>query len=263
MSTAENTAGEMWGKGGRYYDEISFAISDALAHAAQRLDAQEGEKVLDVATGTGWSARNIARRGAEVTGIDIAADLLAAARLLSAHVVPKIFFEEANAEALPFRNASFDAVISTFGVMFAPDQAKAASEIARVCRPGGRVVLATWTPDGAVARFFAMIGQHSDAPPPAVSPLLWGDPKHVEKLLGGAFDLSFETGVSDGYHAGVGEMWDWFVRGFGPLRQLSERLPLDKLAALKRDFDAYHAHYAVPAGLHVKREYLITMGTRN
>lgn len=262
MRTAENTAGEMWGKGGRNYDEISFAISDALAHAAQRLNAQAGEKVLDIATGTGWSARNVARRGAEVTGIDIAADLLAAARGLSAHVEPKIVFQEANAEALPFRDASFDGVISTFGVMFAPDQAKAAGEIARVCRPGGRAVLATWTPDGAVARFFAMIGQHSQAPPPVASPLLWGDPKHVERLLGGAFDLAFESGVSDGYHAGADEMWGWFTRGFGPLRQLAESLPPDKLAALRRDFDAYHAHYTVPAGLHVKREYLITMGTR-
>ena len=139
---------------------------------------------------------------------------------------------------------------------------RAASEIARVCRPGGRLVLATWVPDGAVARFFALIAKHSGAPPPAASPIAWGDPAHVEKLLGGAFDLKFEPGVSNAYHDTPEDVWQWYVRGFGPLRQLSESLPEDRLAALRHDLDAYHAPYAVPAGLHIKREYLLTIGRR-
>jgi SAM-dependent methyltransferase len=255
-------AAGMWGRGGRHYDDVSFAISDALAHAAQRLDAQAGERILDVATGTGWSARNVARRGAAVTAVDISDELLAAARELSAHIRPPIELRQADAEHLPFPDAAFDGVISTFGVMFALDQAQAAAELARVCRPGGRLVLATWAPVGAVAEFFGIIARHSGAPPLPSSPLAWGDPAHVEKLLGKAFELSFEPGVSNAYHGGEQDIWEWYTRGFGPLRQLAESLPADRAAALRRDVDGYHSHYAVPAGLHVKREYLVIIGRR-
>jgi SAM-dependent methyltransferase len=110
-------AAAMWGRGGKEYDEVSFAISDALAHAAQRLNARAGERILDVATGTGWSARNVARRGATVTGVDISPELLAAAGDLSQHIRPPIEFRLADAEQLPFDDGAFDGVISTFGVM--------------------------------------------------------------------------------------------------------------------------------------------------
>jgi ubiquinone/menaquinone biosynthesis C-methylase UbiE len=255
-------AATMWARGGKHYDDVSFAISDALAHATQRLNARAGERILDVATGTGWSSRNVARTGAMVTGIDIADELLAAARELSAHVQPAIEYLRADAERLPFDDAAFDGVISTFGVMFAFDQARAAAELGRVCRSGGRLVLTTWAPAGAVAEFFDVIARHSDAPPPPSSPLAWGDPTQVEKLLGKMFDLKFEHGVSNAFHGSVDDIWNWYTRGFGPLRQLAESLPPDRAERLKRDIDAYHSHYAVPAGLHVKREYLLTIGRR-
>jgi len=255
-------AATMWGRGGRSYDEVSFAISDALAHAAQRLNARDGERILDVATGTGWSARNVARRGAVVTAVDISPELLAAAADLSGHIRPPIEFRLGDAEQLPFDDGTFDGVISTFGVMFAINQAAAAAELGRVCRSGGRLVLATWAPEGAVAEFFGVIGRHSDAPPPPSSPLAWGDPAHVEKLLGKDFELKFERGVSNAYHGSAEDIWDWYTRGFGPLRQLAESLPPDRVRLFKRDVDAYHQHYAVPAGLHIKREYLLTMGRR-
>ncbi|MBR0692597.1 class I SAM-dependent methyltransferase [Bradyrhizobium lablabi] len=256
------TAATAWGRGGKHYDDVSFAISDALAHGAQRLNPRAGERILDVATGTGWSARNVARVGAVVIGVDISEELLAAARELSAHVRPPIEFQQADAERLPFDDGAFDGVISTFGVMFAFDHAQAAAELARVCRPGGRLALTTWAPAGAVAEFFGIIARHSDAPPPPSSPLAWGDPPHVEKLLGKAFDLKFEPGVSNAYHGSAEDIWNWYTRGFGPLRQLAESLPPDRLERLKCDLDAYHQHYAVPAGLHVKREYLLTLGRR-
>lgn len=269
MSTSDETvlshhraAAMVWDQGGKHYDDVSFAISDALKHAAQRLDAREGHRILDVATGTGWSARNAARMGAEVTGIDIADGLLAAARELSAHIRPPIKFQLADAERLPFADGAFDGVISTFGVMFAADQARAAAELGRVCRSGGRLVLATWAPVGSVAEFFGTIGKHSDAPPPPASPLAWGDPANVENLLGDAFELIFEQGVAHAYHADAGAIWDWYVRGFGPLRQLAASLDADRAEALKRDVDAFHQHYAVPAGLHVRRDYLLTIGRR-
>jgi SAM-dependent methyltransferase len=255
-------AAETWGQGGRAYDEVSFAISDALAHAAQRLNAQAGERILDVATGTGWTARNAARSGAEVVAVDIAPALLDAARELSAHVRPAITFELADAERLPFPDARFDGVISTFGVMFAHDQRQAAAELARVCRPGGRLVLATWAPGGAVGQFFAVIARHSDAPPPAASPMAWGDPDHAQELLGRAFDLRFEPGVSHACHDDVEHIWRWYARGFGPIRRLLENLDAERAAAFKADVDAYHAHYLTDAGLHVRREYLVITGRR-
>jgi len=113
-----------------------------------------------------------------------------------------------------------------------------------------------------VAEFFGLIAKHNDAPSPPSSPLAWGDPAHVTKLLGGDFEVKFEHGISDAYHGNPDDVWDWYTRGFGPLRQLTQRLPPDRLERLRRDIDAYHAHYAVPAGLHLKREYLVTIGRR-
>jgi ubiquinone/menaquinone biosynthesis C-methylase UbiE len=253
-------AARMWGAGGEHYNDVSFAISDALAHAAQRLNARQGQNILDVATGTGWSARNVARTGAHVTAIDIAPELLAAAEQLSMNL--PIAFHLADAERLPFPDAHFDGVISTFGVMFAVDQAQAARELARVCRPGGRLVLATWAPDGAVAEFFGVLAKYNDAPPPASSPLAWGDREHVTALLGDAFSLKFEPGVNHAYHEDEDAIWNWYARGFGPLRMLIEGLGADRRADLKRDLDSYHSHYRTTAGLTVAREYLLTVGTR-
>ncbi len=146
--------------------------------------------------------------------------------------------------------------------MFAVNQAQAAAELGRVCRPGGRVVLTAWAPDGAVASFFGVIAKHSGASPSPSSPLDWGDPAQVERLLGSAFALQFESGVSNAYHASVEAIWDWYARGFGPLRQLTENLSPEQVERLICDVDAYHRHYAVPAGLHVRREYLLTIGRR-
>jgi SAM-dependent methyltransferase len=255
-------AAAAWDAGGSAYDDVSFAISDALGHAAQRLAPQPGEQVLDVATGTGWSARNAARSGAHVTAVDIAPDLLRAAERLSGHLEPKIDYGIADAEALPFDDARFDKVISTFGVMFAGDQARAARELGRVCRRGGRLCLATWTPDGSVARFLVMLGAHSKAPPPQASPLLWGDRDHLQRLLGDDFTLTFEPGVSNCYFEDSDSIWAWYLRGFGPLRALHDGLDEPGRRALKEDVDLYHDHYKVEAGLHIRREYLLTIGRR-
>jgi len=252
----------MWGRGGKHYDDVSYAISDALAHAAQRLNARPGERILDVATGTGWSTRNVARTGATVTGVDISDELLSAARELSRHVTPRIEYRLGDAERLPFGDGAFDGIISTFGVMFAVDQTQAAAELGRVCRSEGHLALATWAPTGYVAEFFAIIAQHSGAPPPPSSPLAWGNPSHLEKLLGRAFDLKFEKGVNNAYYGSAEDIWDAYTCGFGPLRHLAETLPEDSVEQLKRDVDAFHRQYMVSAGLHVKREYLVTIGRR-
>ena len=257
-----DAAARMWGKGGRSYDDISFVISDALAHAAQRLNARAGEAILDVATGTGWSARNAARSGAQVTAVDISADLLDAARELSTHVRPTIDFRLADAEALPFADASFDGIISTFGVMLRDRSGQGGPRARSRLRRAGRLVLTTWVPDGAVAEFFGLLGKYGDAPPPPVSPLAWGDPEQVERLLGDDFRLVLERGENHAYHPDVDQIWAWYSRGFGPMRQVLENLDEHGRAELKAEVDAYHAHYASEAGLHVRREYLAVIGRR-
>ncbi|SLN67895.1 Demethylmenaquinone methyltransferase [Roseivivax jejudonensis] len=260
-TTAPPPAAEMWGLGGAHYDLVSFAIGDALAHAAQRLAPPPGARVLDVATGTGWTARNVARFGAHVDAVDFSPGMLDAARALSSHI-KEITFAVADAQALPFETATFDGVISTFGVMFAPDHRQAAAELTRVCRPGGRLVLATWAPGGSVEEFFGVIGRHGDAAPPEPSPMLWGDPDHVDGLLGDAFELTFEQGTSHAYHETVAAIRDWYARGFGPVRAMAASLDPARRAVLWSDIDAFHDRYVTEAGLHVKRDYLITIGTR-
>ena len=136
-------AAATWGSGGPRYDRISRSIADAIEHGVGRLAPLPGERILDVATGTGWAARLIAARGARVTGLDLHADLIEGAKAYAAQARLDIAFDVGDAEALPYADASFDAVISTFGVMFCSRPEAAAAELARVCRRGGRLALLT------------------------------------------------------------------------------------------------------------------------
>ncbi len=141
-------AAATWGAGGLNYDRISQSISDSIEHCVIRLAPQSGERILDVATGTGWTARRIAARGASVVGVDLGADLIEAAKACAAEDRLTIDFQVGDAEALPFEDQSFNAVISTFGVMFVSKPEVAAAELARVCKKGGQ----SWIDDMACRR---------------------------------------------------------------------------------------------------------------
>lgn len=257
-------AAHVWSQGGRDYDFISFNISDALAHAAQRLWPQPGENILDVGTGTGWTARNAAFLGANVTAVDIADDLLAAANSLAAHIKPAIKFRAADAEALPFDDHSFDGVISTFGVMFAGNPDQAAAELARVCRPGGRLVLTTWDPDpnDYASRFFSMIGKYRGTPPPTPSPLDWGRSEHVNALLGKYFDLDCSNEITTFFAPNGETIWDKFSVGFGPIRLLAESFSEDQYSVFRTDFINFFEEYRTKGELRFDRKYLLTKGIR-
>jgi ubiquinone/menaquinone biosynthesis C-methylase UbiE len=148
------------------------------------LDVRAGQKVLDVAAGNGNASLAAARRWCEVIATDYVPALLERARERAAAERLAIEFREADAEALPFADESFDVIVSTFGVMFAPDQARAAAEMIRVCRHGGKIGLANWTPEGFIGRLFKTIGRHLPPPTGVKSPALWGTQARIVELFG-------------------------------------------------------------------------------
>ena len=253
-----------WSTGGPAYDEISRGILDAIEHCANRLAPPRQGFVLDVATGTGWGARRLSARGLQVTGLDFAPELLNTASELAAAQNLDVTFKLGDAESLPFPDASFDAVFSSFGIMFVQRPEDAAAEIARVCKPGGRVALATWTPDGNVFEMFkimkAYMPQPAGTPPP--SPFEWGRPDRVTALLGDHFDLAFEQGTSFYREPDGATAWRTFFEGYGPLRALAATLDPDDLESLERDFVAFHDGFATDLGICVPRDYLVAAGTR-
>lgn len=168
------------------YAVVGTTLQIVGEQLCETLDIHAGQKVLDVASGNGNAALAAARRWCEVVATDYVPSLLERARERAVADRLQIGFELADAEALPFDAGSFDVVMSTFGVMFTPDQARAAAELARVCRSGGRIGLANWTPDGFIGQLFKTIGKHVPPPAGVKSPALWGTHPRIEELFGPA-----------------------------------------------------------------------------
>ncbi len=174
----------MWASG-------DFGVIAALIHiVAERLvdtvDPAAGTSVLDVAGGTGNAAIAAARAGGRVTCTDYVPELLERGRERAAAERLEIAFETADAEALPYADASYDTVVTVFGSMFAPDQAQAAAELLRVCKPGGKICIAAWTPDGYSAETIRLMSRHQPPPPTAVPPSKWGEEAYIKTLFGPA-----------------------------------------------------------------------------
>lgn len=199
------------------------AVADIIAPLGRRLvDAMgisAGESVLDVAAGAGNVAIPAARTGANVIATDLTPELLDAGRHLAAPERLDITWQTADAEALPMPNAAFDVVTSCVGVMFAPFHQRGADELARVCRPGGRIGLINWTPSGFIGELFTVMKPFAPTPPTGASaPVLWGDPDHVRKLFGAKItDAEFRTErlVVDRFETGA-EFRDFFKDTYGP-----------------------------------------------
>lgn len=254
----------VWSTGGTHYDEISRGIADALEHCVLRLNPLSGESILDLATGTGWTSRLVARRGASVVGTDIAGDLLAAARAKATAERLDIDYRVGDAEGLPFADGEFDAVISTFGVMFASRPEAAASELARVCRKGGRLALTTWTPDSNVFQIFNIMRKYMPPPPAQAppSPFAWGKTERIRELLEESFTLRFEKGTSY-YREPSGEAaWQTFSTGYGPTRVLANSLDEITREKLRHDFATFHGSFPTDLGICVPRDYWVTVGVR-
>ncbi|MBE2319569.1 class I SAM-dependent methyltransferase [Solirubrobacter sp. CPCC 204708] len=187
LATVKSRQQAMWASG-------DFGVIAALIHIVAELlvdsaDLIAGSRVLDVAGGTGNAAIAAARCGCDVTCTDYVPELLERGRERARAERLNIEFAEADAEALPYGDGEFDAVISTFGAMFAPDQAKAASELVRTTRPGGLIALASWTPEGFLGELFRTTAGHVPPPPGVASPLRWGTEAGITELLGDDVEL--------------------------------------------------------------------------
>jgi SAM-dependent methyltransferase len=254
----------VWNSGGAGYEGISRGIADSIEHAVLRLNPKPGENILDLATGTGWTSHLVARRGARVLGIDLGADLIRAAQEQARGEGLEVEYRIGDAEALPFADGAFDAVISTCGIMFVSRPEAAASELVRVTRKGGRVALTTWLPDSNLFEMFKVMKPYMAPPPnPAPpSPFEWGKPERVRELLGDAFDLKFEQGTSY-YREPSGEAaWAMFSTNYGPTRSLAASLDEGRKADLRRDFIEFHEKFRNEVGICVPRNYLLTLGVR-
>ena len=237
-------------------------VGETLAEAA---DVRAGERVLDVAAGNGNATLAAARRFAHVTSTDYVPALLSKGRERARAEGLAVKFQEADVEALPFDDGSFDVVLSTFGAMFAPDQERTAHEMMRVLRPGGRLAMANWTPNGFIGQLFKVIGAH--VPPPAgiKPPALWGTDARLAELFGAkAAQLRCEKRYFNFRYLSAAHWVKVFREVYGPTHKAFAALDASGAAALERDITALldAMNVAGPDSLVVPGEYLEIVVTK-
>lgn len=243
---------------------LVYRDAEELAEALQILP---GERVLDVACGSGNGAIAAARRAwGNTTGADFVPALLERARERAAAERLEVEFVEADAQKLPFEEASFDVTMSIFGVMFAPDQEKAAAELLRVTKPGGRIGVASWCPDGGLEKLFMAVAKHTGGPPAGVAPpVLWGDEGHLRSLFGEQIgELRSERRKSRQPFFTADHYIDFFRSYFGPIKTAYEKVGPEGEAALTEDLRTMleESNTAGDRALVLEPEYLIAVATR-
>jgi SAM-dependent methyltransferase len=251
----------MWGNG--TYERVTNTIRDLQAIVVDRVDPKPGERVLDAATGTGAAAILAAQRGADVVGLDLAPALIETANERSGEEDVSIQFDVGDAEEMPYEDTDFDAVISTCGVMFAPDHRAVASELRRVTRPGGRLALGCWTPEGGLAQMFAMMRPFLPTPPEGVgSPFAWGNQEYVHGLLGDAFELDFSEHDSTLRVADGEAYWELFSTSYGPTKSAYEALDDERREEFHQTWVDFFEERREGDEIVHHREWLLTYGTR-
>jgi ubiquinone/menaquinone biosynthesis C-methylase UbiE len=236
-------------------------VGELLAEAC---DVRWDEDVLDVAAGNGNATLAAARRGGNVTSTDYVMDLLDRGAERAAADGLSVRFALADAEALPFADASFDVVLSTFGVMFAPNHRAAATELARVSRPGGRIGLANWTPDSLIGQMFRVLGRHMPPPAGLQAPSLWGDVTYLEQLFGDAISSLEVTSRNYCFRYRSAEHFvDVFRSWYGPVHKAFLALPDEAAAELERDLiELLEQENTAEGALVIPSEYLEVVATR-
>jgi ubiquinone/menaquinone biosynthesis C-methylase UbiE len=243
---------EMWGSGN--YAAVADKISAVGEVVIDRAGVEPGMDVLDVACGTGNATIPAARTGARVTGLDFAPALLAIARERASDAMVEVDWVEGDAGDMPFADDSFDRVLSTFGHMFAPDHARTAGEMRRVCRDGGRIAICCWTPEGKIGEMFRTIGKVNPPLPEVQSPLLWGTEDHVRELLG---DAEFDRGEVEWRDSSVEAYAQFMEESFGPLIAAREAVG-ERLHEAYLDY-LQQANEADDGTMRFRGEYLIAV----
>jgi ubiquinone/menaquinone biosynthesis C-methylase UbiE len=221
------------------YAVVGTTLQIVGEQLCEALDLRAGGKVLDVAAGNGNVTLAAARRWCEVISTDYVPSLLERGRARAAAEGLVVGFKEADAEALPFADNSFDAVLSTFGVMFTPDQDQAASELVRVCKSGGKIGLANWTPDGFIGQVFKTLGKYLPPPAGAKSPALWGTRGRLNEMFGSAaISIDAEPRSFNFRYRSAEHFLDVFKTYYGPILKAFAALDETKREALKDDLHA-------------------------
>ncbi len=234
LATVKTRQQAAWSTGN--YAVVGTTLQIVGENLCEALDLRSGERVLDVAAGNGNATLAAARRWCDVTSTDYVPSLLESGRARAQAEGHTIQFQEADAENLPFPDASFDAVMSTFGVMFTPNQDKAASELARVCKPGGRIGLANWTPESFIGQLFKTIGKYIPPAPGVKSPGLWGTKARLEELFGNTARQIRTTSREFAFRYRSPTHWiEVFRTYYGPMNKTFGALDAEKQAAFTQD----------------------------
>ncbi len=263
LKALTGAAAAMWASGD--FNEIGRNLMPVAEDMCRAIDPAAGSRVLDIACGSGNFGLVAARRYCHVSGIDIAANLVERARLRAAAEGLEADFGTGDAQALDFDDASFDVVASAFGIIFAPDQKAAASEALRVCRPGGRIVLANWMPEGFGKDFFGAHARHAPPPQGAPSPLVWGTADGLDALMGhGLADLRPERRSAMIHYLSVDHAVETYARCFGPTIRAIDRVGDAGTPALLADLAAVVERYntARDGSVAMQADYLLAVGVR-
>lgn len=248
------------------FGKIAVLIETGAEEFIERLNLQKGERVLDVACGSGNLAIPAARAGALVTGVDIAPNLVEQARARAAAENLECRFDEGDAENMSYPQASFDTVVTMFGAMFAPRPEVAAAELVRVSRPGGRIAMANWTPQAFTGQMFKINAKHVPPPPNIPSPVLWGDEETVRGRLRegiSKFELTRRP-ILFQYPFSPAEVVEYFRQFFGPTQFAFAALDTEGQAALRQDLEQLWSEYnkAGDGTTLVESEYLEVIAVR-
>ena len=236
LATLKTRQHGAWSSGD--YARVGSTLQIVGEDLCEALDLRAGQRVLDVAAGNGNASLAAARRWCDVTSTDYVPSLLAGGKARAAANAMEISFQEADAEALPFGDASFDVVMSTFGVMFTPDQDKAAAEMARVCRPGGKIGLANWTPQGFIGQVFKTLGKYLPPPSGVRSPALWGTTERLTELFGSAMSIDAKARHFHFRYRSPAHFLDVFRTYYGPILKAYAALDESGRSSLTADLYA-------------------------
>ncbi len=248
------------------YGHFAKYLEPSALEFLARIPVPAGTRLLDVACGAGQIAIPAARAGARVTGVDIATNSIEQARARAQDEGLDVRFDEGDAEMMSYDDASFDLVVSLFGAMFAPRPERVAAELVRVCRPGGRIVMGNWTPEGMVGQLFKTIGKHVPPPPLMPSPLLWGDEATVRERLGeGVAELRLTKRQYPFYYPfPPSEVVEHFRTYYGPTNRAFNALDDAGQAALRRDLEQLWTEHnrATDGTTRYESEYLEVVALR-